>query len=70
MKDYCIVDVRDDDFCGGNIRGAHNLPSSSFMASVDELVQRTRDVPIVIFHCALSQARCALTASRLAVRSS
>ncbi|EGN98464.1 hypothetical protein SERLA73DRAFT_138929 [Serpula lacrymans var. lacrymans S7.3] len=56
-KDYLIVDVRDDDYVGGNIKGSHNLPSADFLRSVDELVRKTNDVPKVIFHCALSQAR-------------
>ena len=56
-KDYCVIDVRDDDWRGGNIAGAHNSPSHGFLLKVDELVQRTRDVPVVVFHCALSQVR-------------
>ncbi|KAI0056271.1 Rhodanese-like protein [Artomyces pyxidatus] len=56
-RDYLIVDVRDDDYAGGNIANSHNLPSETFHAKVDELVTRTKDVPMVIFHCALSQAR-------------
>ncbi|EPQ51067.1 Rhodanese-like protein [Gloeophyllum trabeum ATCC 11539] len=56
-KDYLVVDVRDDDRAGGHIRGAHNAPSSVFLARVDELVRRTKDVPTVVFHCALSQIR-------------
>lgn len=58
MKDYCVVDVRDDDWHGGNIKGAHNSPSAVFLARVDDLVNQTKDVPLVVFHCALSQARC------------
>ena len=57
MRDYCVVDVRDDDWRGGNIAGSHNSPSHGFLLKVDELVQRTRDVPLVVFHCALSQVR-------------
>jgi rhodanese-related sulfurtransferase len=56
-KDYLIVDVRDDDFRGGNIRGALNSPSTQFLANVDKLVQDTKDTPIVVFHCMLSQQR-------------
>jgi rhodanese-related sulfurtransferase len=56
-KDYLIVDVRDDDFRGGNIKGAHNAPSSTFHADVDDLVEQTKDTPIVVFHCMLSQQR-------------
>ncbi|KAK7690294.1 hypothetical protein QCA50_006951 [Cerrena zonata] len=56
-KDYFIVDVRDDDWRGGNIKGSQNTPSSEFYAKVDALVEQTKDVPMVIFHCALSQVR-------------
>jgi len=56
-KDYVIVDVRDDDWVGGNIVGAHNSPSHMFLSKVDELVEKTKDVPTVVFHCALSQQR-------------
>lgn len=34
-----IVDVRDDDFEGGNIPGCLHIPSSVFTDKVDELVQ-------------------------------
>lgn len=56
-KDYAVIDVRDDDWHGGNIKGAYNSPSHGFLLKVDELVARTKDVPLVIFHCALSQVR-------------
>ncbi|THH00192.1 hypothetical protein EW026_g2294 [Hermanssonia centrifuga] len=56
-KDYIIVDVRDDDWQGGNIKGSHNSPSAEFLVKVDQLVKQTKDVPLVVFHCALSQAR-------------
>lgn len=55
-----MVDVRDDDFAGGNIVGALNHPSSKFMLTVHDLVERTRKEghKKVVFHCALSQVRC------------
>ncbi|KAI0322015.1 Rhodanese-like protein [Amylostereum chailletii] len=56
-KDYIVVDVRDDDHVGGNIVNSLHSPSEEFLVNVDKLVQDTKDVPIVIFHCALSQAR-------------
>ncbi|KAF9525521.1 Rhodanese-like domain-containing protein [Crepidotus variabilis] len=56
-KDYVVVDVRDEDFVGGNIKGAINEPSQVFLHNVDGLVKQTREVPLVIFHCALSQVR-------------
>ncbi|KAA1469942.1 Rhodanese-like protein [Dentipellis sp. KUC8613] len=56
-KDYIVVDVRDDDYVGGNIKSSHNAPSSHFLVNVNQLVEKTKDVPMVIFHCALSQQR-------------
>lgn len=56
-QDYLVVDVRDDDYHGGNIKGSLNLPSREFLMNVDGLVKKTKDVPIVIFHCSLSQVR-------------
>ena len=56
-KDFLVVDVRDDDFAGGNIKGCLHLPSREFLMNVDGLVKQTKDVPTVIFHCALSQVR-------------
>ncbi|KAF9013190.1 Rhodanese-like domain-containing protein [Cyathus striatus] len=56
-KDFVVVDVRDDDYVGGNIKDAINKPSNEFLVNVDGLVKQTKDVPLVIFHCALSQIR-------------
>ncbi|KAF6755882.1 Rhodanese-like domain-containing protein [Ephemerocybe angulata] len=56
-KDFLVVDVRDDDFAGGNIVGARNHPANKFMLSVPGLVKETKDLPLVVFHCALSQIR-------------
>ena len=56
-KDFVVVDVRDEDFAGGNIKGAINQPSREFLMNVDGLVKKTKDIPLVIFHCALSQVR-------------
>ncbi|KZV59225.1 hypothetical protein PENSPDRAFT_760477 [Peniophora sp. CONT] len=56
-KDYLVIDVRDDDHIGGHILGSYHLSSVRFQDSVQGLVQKTKDIPIVIFHCALSQAR-------------
>ncbi|KIJ17806.1 hypothetical protein PAXINDRAFT_9748 [Paxillus involutus ATCC 200175] len=55
--DYLVVDVRDSDWKGGNIKGSHNLPSLKFQAGVDNLISKTKDVPMVIFHCKFSQER-------------
>ncbi|KXN81744.1 Dual specificity phosphatase ibp1 [Leucoagaricus sp. SymC.cos] len=56
-KDFIVIDVRDYDRAGGHIVGSVNKPSADFLMSVDELVKDTKDVPLVIFHCALSQMR-------------
>jgi len=56
-RDYLVVDVRDDDFVGGNIVGCLNKPASEFLAHVDSVVKDTKDVPLIVFHCALSQVR-------------
>lgn len=56
-KDYLIVDVRDEDWEGGNIKGSRNCPSQRFLSEVDDLVKDTKDIPIMIFHCRLSQER-------------
>ncbi|KAI0036535.1 Rhodanese-like domain-containing protein [Vararia minispora EC-137] len=56
-KDYVVVDVRDNDRIGGHILHSHHSPSADFLDSVNDLVEKTKDVPTVIFHCALSQAR-------------
>jgi len=56
-EDYIIVDVRDDDFIGGNIVGCLRSPSNVFLTDVNGLVEKTKDIPQVVFHCMLSQAR-------------
>lgn len=56
-KDYLVVDVRDSDFIGGHIPSCRNVPSETFLDTLDDLIRDTKDVPQVIFHCALSQAR-------------
>jgi hypothetical protein len=60
-KDYLVVDVRDWDFIGGHIRNCRNEPSTTFSDTLDDLVRDTKDVPQVIFHCALSQQRWVIT---------
>ncbi|KAG8908430.1 hypothetical protein FRB99_006635 [Tulasnella sp. 403] len=57
LKDYVVVDVRDDDFLGGNIVNCLRAPSTKFEDNIDTLVEQTKDVPKVIFHCSLSQQR-------------
>lgn len=47
------------DFKGGNIRGALNIPSEHFYndAHVDDLVERFAQSQYVVFHCMFSQQR-------------
>ncbi|SAM06296.1 hypothetical protein [Absidia glauca] len=56
-KDYLVIDVRDDDFAGGNIPGALNVPANQLVDEASSLAQKYSAVPIVYFHCALSQVR-------------
>ncbi|KAK8198132.1 Rhodanese-like domain-containing protein [Phyllosticta capitalensis] len=52
-----IIDVRDSDYIGGHIRGCTNVPTHTLDWRAPELVRELRDVPLVVFHCALSQQR-------------
>jgi rhodanese-related sulfurtransferase len=52
-----VVDVRDDDHEGGHIKGCIHSPSTSFLSGVDQLREKLKDTPVVVFHCALSQVR-------------
>ena len=56
-KSFQVVDVRDDDYQGGNIPGAINIPSRQMSYRVDELVEELKDNKVVVFTCALSQQR-------------
>lgn len=56
-EDYVVVDVRDDDYVGGNIVNCLNQPSYTLEENIHKLVEKTKNVPVVIFHCALSQQR-------------
>lgn len=56
-----VVDVRDDDFAGGNIPSAINVPSQRLLShdqkALDGLIEKTKGAEVVVFHCALSQVR-------------
>ncbi|CAI2162648.1 6943_t:CDS:2 [Funneliformis geosporum] len=56
-KDYLVVDVRDDDYEGGNIPYSINSPSHKIHDHIDALVFKHNQVPRIIFTCALSQVR-------------
>ncbi|KAK3294541.1 uncharacterized protein B0H64DRAFT_475989 [Chaetomium fimeti] len=52
-----IIDVRDDDYIGGHIKGSVNVPSRTLDAMLPTLVRQLQDKETVVFHCALSQQR-------------
>ena len=54
--DYAIVDVRDEDYVYGNINGCKNIPSSKFH-NIEKVHDQVKDVPVLYFHCMLSQVR-------------
>eukprot|EP00474_Spongospora_subterranea_P005625 CRZ06083.1 hypothetical protein [Spongospora subterranea] len=53
-----VVDVRDSDQFGGQIRGCISAPSTSlYGTALKELVDRLSSVPLIVFHCMKSQVR-------------
>jgi rhodanese-related sulfurtransferase len=57
-KDVAVIDVRGDDYAGGHIKGAIHQSSKTLPhGGVEEIREKTKDVPTVIFHCLLSQVR-------------
>ncbi|KTW26196.1 hypothetical protein T552_03088 [Pneumocystis carinii B80] len=56
-KDLVIVDVRDEDFIGGHIKGALHIPSHELSSCILNLIEETKDAKEVIFYCAYSQQR-------------
>ncbi|KAI9291046.1 Rhodanese-like protein, partial [Neoconidiobolus thromboides FSU 785] len=56
-KDYLIVDVRDNDYIGGHIKGSINMPSNEFRNEVQNFHSNNKGIKKIIFHCALSQVR-------------
>jgi len=56
-SDFVIIDVRDDDFSGGNLVGALNYTSVTFESKLDEVYNKCREKNCVIFHCAQSKVR-------------
>ncbi|KAI8616885.1 Rhodanese-like domain-containing protein, partial [Chytriomyces sp. MP71] len=54
---YLIVDVRDEDFIGGNIIGAVNILAHEFNRTPSEFAPLLSLPRRLIFHCALSQVR-------------
>eukprot|EP01027_Heterolobosea_sp_BB2_P014426 GEZU01020716.1.p1 GENE.GEZU01020716.1~~GEZU01020716.1.p1 ORF type:complete len:190 (-),score=10.89 GEZU01020716.1:149-718(-) len=56
---FLVVDVRDDDFRGGNIKNALHMPSEGFLDSMHKLADRVQQEKIekIIFHCMYSSQR-------------
>lgn len=55
-----VIDVRDEDFRGGHIRGAVNIPSHNFYKDerINEIFQQhCSGKEKIIFHCMMSQVR-------------
>ncbi|KAL0490228.1 YCH1, partial [Acrasis kona] len=65
QEDVVVVDVRDDDYLGGAIKGSIRLPFSEFEGKVDDLVkQLIKDKKeTVVFYCMFSQQRAPTCAS-------
>lgn len=62
-RDVAVVDVRGEDYAGGHIKGAIHQSSKTFLhGGVEEIREKTKNVPTVIFHCLLSQVRFVLLA--------
>ncbi|OZJ02167.1 hypothetical protein BZG36_05240 [Bifiguratus adelaidae] len=56
-KDYVVIDVRDDDYEGGHITGSKHFASGSLSSTMPEIINLYSQVPVVYFHCTLSQVR-------------
>lgn len=52
-----VVDVREDDFRGGNVYNALNVPAHSFRQSTSKVIEAAKDKKLVVFHCMQSQVR-------------
>ncbi|KAJ2581621.1 Cdc25 phosphatase Ibp1 [Coemansia sp. RSA 1836] len=56
-RDYIVIDVRDTDYVGGHIPGADNVPAHTLLERAEGIIDKYQCVPLVVFHCALSQVR-------------
>ncbi|CAF3463177.1 hypothetical protein SNK03_011643 [Fusarium graminearum] len=54
---FAVIDVRDNDYIGGHIKGSTNVPAHTLDSMMPTLVRRLKDKKTVVFHCALSQQR-------------
>lgn len=46
-----IIDVRDNDFVGGHIESARNIPSEDFDTDIDQHVAELKEYDEIVFHC-------------------
>eukprot|EP00603_Paraphysomonas_imperforata_P015956 CAMPEP_0114484432 /NCGR_PEP_ID=MMETSP0104-20121206/19412_1 /TAXON_ID=37642 ORGANISM="Paraphysomonas imperforata, Strain PA2" /NCGR_SAMPLE_ID=MMETSP0104 /ASSEMBLY_ACC=CAM_ASM_000202 /LENGTH=141 /DNA_ID=CAMNT_0001660483 /DNA_START=1 /DNA_END=426 /DNA_ORIENTATION=+ len=67
-SDVAIIDVRTDDFAGGHISGALNIPVDEFECddTIDEILSThiTEKKEYIVFHCMFSQMRGPFCAKR------
>lgn len=72
LEKTAIIDVRDEDFAGGHVKGAVNVPSELFRDDqhVDDTLQRLAAAgkERIVVHCALSQQRGPAAARRIQER--
>lgn len=52
-----VVDVRDNDYIGGHIKGCQHVPVNEHDYRMPELIRTLKDQDTVVFHCSLSQQR-------------
>jgi Cdc25 family phosphatase len=73
-RSFAIVDVRDDDFVGGHLPGAVNVPSTTWNDTrvVDRLIEEYatagKEKEVVVFHCMQSKQRGVNCATKFAAR--
>ncbi|RKO97795.1 hypothetical protein CXG81DRAFT_6241, partial [Caulochytrium protostelioides] len=60
-----IYDVRGDDFVGGHLKAAKNVPISTFVTSIPQIVDEVKGKDEVIVHCMQSQLRAVKAARAL-----
>mmetsp|Transcript_5193 Transcript_5193/g.15277 ORF Transcript_5193/g.15277 Transcript_5193/m.15277 type:complete len:254 (-) Transcript_5193:281-1042(-) len=64
--DIQVIDVRDNDFVGGHIRGARHYPSEDFEPWIKVLAEEfAKSRTILVFHCMYSRVRGPRCASML-----
>ena len=51
LDDFIIIDVREEDFIGGNIVNAINIPYSNFNINSLNKIIENRDKKFIVVHC-------------------